>query len=70
MNNIIIIVKSQEFMVYNYVNFINIFYEKEFLALNYSKLNSFILEHFGLYIIYITICFNTFEAYFYTFHIF
>ncbi|KAG4090079.1 hypothetical protein H8356DRAFT_1364251 [Neocallimastix lanati (nom. inval.)] len=30
-------------MVYNYVNFINIFYDKELLALNYSKLNAFIL---------------------------
>jgi len=50
-------------MVYNYVNFINIFYDKELLALNYSKLNAFILMHCGLYIIYITICFNTFEAY-------
>ena len=27
-------------MVYNYVNFINIFYDKELLALNYSKLNA------------------------------
>jgi len=51
-------------MVYNYVNFINIFYDKELLALNYFKLNAFILIHCGLYIIYITICFNTFEAYF------
>ena len=50
-------------MVYNYVNFINIFYDKELLAHNYSKLNAFILIHCGLYIIYITICFNTFEAY-------
>ena len=33
-------------------------------ALNYSKLNAFILIHCGLYIIYITICFNIFEAYF------
>jgi len=57
------IVKSCEFMVYNYANFINIFYDKELLALNYSKLNAFILIHCGLYIIYITICFNTFEAY-------
>jgi len=32
-------------MVYNYVNFINIFYDKELLALNYSKLNAFILIH-------------------------
>ena len=38
-------------MVYNYVNFINIFYDKELLALNYSKLNAFILIHCGLYII-------------------
>jgi len=51
-------------MVNNYVNFINIFYDKELLALYYSKLNAFILIHCGLYIIYITICFNTFEAYF------
>jgi len=51
-------------MVYIYVNFINIFYDKELLALNYSKLNVFILIHCGLYIIYITICFNIFEAYF------
>jgi len=50
-------------MVNNYVNFINIFYDKELLALNYSKLNAFILIHCGLYIIYITIGFNTFEAY-------
>ena len=50
-------------MVYNYVNFINIFYDKELLALNYSKLNAFILIHCGLYIIYIAICFNTFKAY-------
>ena len=27
-------------MVYNYVNFINIFYDKELLAFNYSKLNA------------------------------
>ena len=51
-------------MVYNYVNFINIFYDKELLALNYSKLIAFILIHCGLYINYITIFFNTFEAYF------
>jgi len=51
-------------MVYNYVNFINIFYDKELLALNYYKLNTFILIHCGLYINYITIYFNTFEAYF------
>jgi len=38
-------------MVYNYVKFINIFYDKELLALNYSKLNAFILIHCGLYII-------------------
>jgi len=58
-------------MVYNYVNFINIFYDKELLALNYCKLNAFILIYCGLNIDYITICFNTFEAYFfYTFHIF
>jgi len=31
---------------------------------NYSKLNDYILIHCGLYIIYIRICFNTFEAYF------
>jgi len=29
--------KSQKYIVYNYVNFINIFYEKELLAFNYSK---------------------------------
>ena len=51
-------------MVYNYVNFINIFYDKELLSLNYSKLNAFILIHCGLYIIYITIHFNTFNLYF------
>ena len=50
-------------MIYNYVNFIKIFYDKELLALNYSKLNAFILIHCGLYIICITICFKTFEAY-------
>jgi len=33
---------SQEFIVCNYVNFINIFNDKELLALNYSKLNAFI----------------------------
>jgi len=48
-------------MVYNCVNFIYIFYDKELLVLNYSKLNSFILIHGDLYIIYITICFNTFD---------
>jgi len=42
-------------MVYNYVNFINIFYNKELNSkFNYSKLNTFILIHCGLYIIYIT----------------
>jgi len=51
-------------MVYNYVNFINIFYDKELLALNYSKLNAFILIHCGLYITNNIICFNTFEVYF------
>jgi len=50
--------------------FFNIFYNKELLALNDSKLNAFIFIHCGLYIIYITICFNTFETYFHTFHIF
>jgi len=49
-------------MVYNYVNFINIFYDKELLTLNHFKLNVFILIHCGLYIIYITICFNTFKV--------
>jgi len=49
-------------MVYNYFDFIKIFYDKELLALNYSKLNSFILIYCGLYIIYITIYFNIFEA--------
>jgi len=54
-------VKNQEFRVYNYVNFINIFYnDKELLALNYSKL----IIYCGLYIMYITISFNTFEAYY------
>ena len=54
-----IIVKSQ---VHNYVNFNNIIicFNKELLALNYSK----ILIHCSLYIIYISLCFNTFEAYF------
>jgi len=61
---LIIIVKSKEFMVNNYFNFINMFYDKELLPPNYSKLNDFILIHCGLYINYITICFNTFEAYF------
>ena len=61
---VVVVVKSYEFMVYNYVNFIDVFYDKELLALNYSKLNAFILIHCGLYIIYITMCFNTFEAYF------
>jgi len=51
-------------MIYNYVNYINIFYDKELVKLNYSKLNVFILVHCGLFIIYISICFNTFEAYF------
>jgi len=32
-------------MVYNYVNFINIFYDKELLAPNYSKLDVFMLMH-------------------------
>jgi len=31
-------VKSQEFMVFNYINFINIFYDKELLAFNYFKI--------------------------------
>jgi len=57
-------VKSQEFMVYNYVNFINIIYDKELLALNYSKLNAFMLIYCGLYIIYNIIYFITFEVYF------
>jgi hypothetical protein len=34
-------------MVYN-VNFISIIYDKELLALNYSKLNAFILIHYDL----------------------
>jgi len=38
-------------MVYNYVNFINIFYDKELQILNYIKLNAFILTYCGLYII-------------------
>jgi len=37
---------------------------KELLAFNYLKLNTFILVHCGLYINYITICFNTFDSYF------
>ena len=57
-------VKSQEFIVYNFVNFISIIYDKRVQKLYYSKLNVFILIHCGFYIIYITICFNTFEAYF------
>jgi len=44
-------------------NFINIFYYKELLALDYSQLYAFILVHCGLYNIYITICFNTFVIY-------
>ena len=40
------------------------FCDKELLALNYSKLNAFILIKCGIYIYYITICFNTFVAYF------
>ena len=57
-------------MVYNYVNFINIFYYIELLALNYSKLNAFILIYCGLYIIYNTLGFNTFKYYFsYILHI-
>ena len=51
-------------MVYNYVNFINIIYDKELLALNYSKLNAFMLIYCGLYIIYNIIYFITFEVYF------
>jgi len=54
-------------MVYNYVNFINIFYDNELLALNYSKFkwsNDFMLMHCGLYFYYITICFNIFKDYF------
>ena len=34
------------------------------LALNYSNLNAFILIHCGLYINYISICFNRFKGYF------
>jgi len=45
-------------MVYNYVNKYNIFYDKELLALNYSKFNDFILMHCGLFINYITSFFN------------
>ena len=53
------------FMGYNYANFINRVYDKELQALNYSKLNFFfILVHCSLYIIYITISFNIYEAYF------
>jgi len=57
----IIIVKSYEFMIYNYVNFIDIFYDKELLALNYSKLNVCILiQYFSIHL----------KLIFHTFHIF
>jgi len=42
-------------MIYNYVSIINIFYGNVLLALNYFKLNTFILLHYGLYIRYIII---------------
>ena len=51
-------------MVYNYVNFINIFYDKELLALIYSKLDAFILIHCGLYILILQYVSILFEAYF------
>jgi len=48
---------SQEFMVYNYDNFFNIFYDKEFLVFNYSKLNCFYINilwliHYLYYIMF------------------
>jgi len=46
-----------EFLVYNYVNFINIFYDKELLVHDYSKLKGFILIYCGLYINYIALHF-------------
>jgi len=46
-------------MHYHYVNFIIISYDKEWLTLNYSKLNASILIHCGLYINYITLRLNT-----------
>jgi len=57
-------------MVYNYVNFINIFYDKELKELqilNYIKLHSFILTYCGLYITLHKLHFNTFK---HIFHIF
>jgi hypothetical protein len=39
-------------MVYNNVNYISIIYDKELLALYYYILDSFILIHCVLYIIY------------------
>ena len=68
---IIIIIKTLEFMVNNYVNFIIIIYDKRLLEFNYIKWYAFVLVYCSLYIIYTTICFNTFEAlFFHIFHIF
>jgi len=54
-------------MVYNYVNFVNIFYDKELQILNYIKLHAFILTYCGLYITLHKLYFNTFKL---IFHIF
>ena len=64
---LIINVKSHEFVVYNYVNFINIFYDKELQILNYINLHAFILTYCGLYITLHTLHSNTFKL---IFHIF
>ncbi|KAL6612908.1 hypothetical protein U3516DRAFT_751075 [Neocallimastix sp. 'constans'] len=48
----------QEFRVYNYVNFINIFYDKELLMLNYYKLNAFILLIYGYILIFLGLLLN------------
>jgi len=56
-------------MVYYYVNFIIIIYDKELLIFNYFKINVVILVHSGLHIIYISICYNTFENYLWISHI-
>jgi len=55
--------KSQIFEIYNYDNFIKIFYDKELLAPK-KKLKDFkiIIPLWFIYINYITICFNIFEA--------
>jgi len=44
-------------MVYTYVYFTIRFYGKELLVFSHSKLNVYILMHYGSYIIYITIFF-------------